>query len=128
MSSKFRYTPKQNNSQDSAPPPQPSSSSSGAQQQNNNINNNNNNNNPAIHLILPDAAKNATVDKNIFGSFAGPIPTESSQNNGKFDYTPNNSNNSQNASNNANNNSQNADKPKLRLILGNRVNVPPTNK
>lgn len=89
---KFRYSPTP--SSDIPPSSQPSNSAP-----------------KTCNLILPDAAKNANYDLNIFGSFAGPIPTGSPQ----FTY-------------NSNNNNNNNGTPTLRFILGNRVNIPPAQK
>lgn len=87
--SKFRFTP--SSSSDIPPSSQPSNSAP-----------------QTCNLILPDAAKNANYDLNIFGSFAGSIPSGSPQ----ITYNSNNNNGT----------------PTLRLIIGNRVNIPPAQK
>lgn len=71
-------------------------------------------NNTPTNLILPDSVKNANIDLTKFGSFAGPIPDD---------------NNNKNTINKSNNNNSNNDNPlTLRLIIGNRVNIPPAQK
>lgn len=66
------------------------------------------------NLILPETVKNANVNQLIFGSFAGSIPND----------VPRNTR----TTNNNNSNNNNSEKPTLRFIHGNRVNIPPTQK
>ena len=125
-SNKFRYTPSNNSASvptsgpaststtTPAPTPTPTTAAQPSPSPNNQQQNQNKN------LILPESARNATVDLKIFGTFAGPIPNEPTQTNTTNRTTNNNSN--------INTNNNNDNTPTLRLILGNRVNIPPSQK